>query len=297
MYYLLIGILYPLSLLPLRVLYLLSDLMYVLVYHVAGYRRAVVADNLMHAFPEKSDAERKAIKKRFYRSFCDQWVELIKLISISERQLQRRVTGNWQLIKDLYADDRDIYMMLGHTFNWEWVNVAVQYNSPHQVAGVYMPTKNPAMDRLINYARSRGGGWLISMKAKKGFQRLQGTRHIVGLIADQNPSNMNGALWLPFMHREAPFFKGPEQLATRAKAAVVFCGIRKVKRGHYAVDMQLLTKDASTMASGEVIKSYVTFMEQQLNDQPENWLWTHKRWKHSKEIQNAKAQSPKEPAN
>jgi len=271
--------------------------MYVLVYHVAGYRRAVVADNLMHAFPEKSDAERNAIKKHFYRSFCDQWVELIKLISISERQLLRRVTGNWQLIKDLYADDRDIYMMLGHTFNWEWVNVAVQYNSPHQVAGVYMPTKNPAMDRLINYARSRGGGWLISMKAKKGFQRLQGTRHIVGLIADQNPSNLNGALWLPFMHREAPFFKGPEQLATRAKAAVVFCGIRKVKRGHYAVDLQLLTKDASTMASGEVIRSYVTFMEQQLNDQPENWLWTHKRWKHSKEIQNAKAKPSKEPTN
>lgn len=294
MYYILIGILYPLSLLPLWLLYLLSDLAYVLVYHIAGYRRAVVMDNLMHAFPDKSDAERKRIMKAFYRSFCDQWIELLKLISISPRQLNRRVTGSWQLMSQLKNEGRDVYIMLGHTFNWEWVNVSCQLNSPQQIAGVYMPTENPAMDRLINYARTRGGGWLISMKAKKGFQRLQGIPHGVGLIADQNPSNLNGAMWLPFMHREAPFFKGPEQLAVRAKAAVVFVGIKKVKRGHYHIDVKLLTKDASTLPSGEVIKSYVHFMEQQLHEQPENWLWTHKRWKHVKEMQNSKSKIQRE---
>lgn len=294
MYYILIGILYPISLLPLRLLYLLSDFAYLLIYHIAGYRRAVVMDNLMHAFPEKNDAERKRIMKRFYHSFCDQWIELIKLLSISKRELNRRVTGSWEIMKELKDEGRDVYIMLGHTFNWEWVNVSCQLNSPQQIAGVYMPTKNAAMDRLINYARTRGGGWLISMKAKKGFQRLQGIPHGVGLIADQNPSNLNGALWLSFMHREAPFFKGPEQLAMRAKAAVVFVGIKKVKRGYYHIDVSMLTRDASTMANGEVIKSYVAFMEQQLREQPENWLWTHKRWKYSKAIEQAKEKERKE---
>jgi len=130
--------------------------------------------------------------------------------------------------------------------------------------------------------RTKGGGWLISMKSKKGFQRLTGVRYIVGLIADQNPSNMNGALWLSFMNREAPFYMGPETLAKRAKAAIVFAGIKMVKRGYYEVHLQLITRDASLLPQNEIIKKYVAFMEQQIREQPENWLWTHKRWKHKR---------------
>ncbi len=282
MYFLLLIVLYPLALLPLGVLYLLSDVIYVLLYHVAGYRKKVVTDNLRQAFPEKSEAEIVAIRRKFYRSFCDQWIETLKLLTISEKELNRRITANWELLHQLYAEGHNTYILLGHTFNWEWGNVAMQFNNEQQFAGVYMPTESVAMDRLIMRIRTRGGGWMISMKAKKGMQRLEGVSHIMGLIADQNPSNLNAVYWLPFMHRETPFFKGTEQMARRGKGAVVFLGISKLKRGHYHMHMQLFTKDASETTAGEITKAYASFMEQQLHTQPENWMWTHRRWKHKR---------------
>lgn len=278
----LLIILYPIALLPLRVLYLLSDLAFVLLYHITGYRKKVVWDNLKHAFPEKSEQELKIIQKKFYRSFCDQWIETLKLLTISERELNKRLTANWELLHELHAEGRNTYIMLGHTFNWEWGNVAMQFNNEQQFAGVYLPLNNTAFDRLIMRIRTRGGGWMISMKAKKGMQRLEGTSHIVGLIADQNPSNLNAVIWLPFMNREVPFFKGTEQMARRAKGAVVFLGIRKLRRGYYHMQMQLYTCDASQTEAGDITKAYAQFMEQQLRAQPDNWMWTHRRWKYKK---------------
>lgn len=284
MYYLLLILLYPVALLPLRVLYVLSDIVFVILFYLTGYRKQVVWDNLKHAFPERSEAELKKIQRKFYRSFCDQWMEMLKLLTISESELNKRLTANWELLHELYAEGRNTYIMLGHTFNWEWGNVAMQYNNKQQFAGVYLPVKNPAIDRLVMKMRTRGGGWMISMKAKKGMQRLEGVSHIVGLIADQNPSNLNAVIWLPFMNREAPFFKGTEQMARRAKGAVVFLGIKKLRRGYYHMDMQLYTRDASTTEAGDITKAYVSFMEQQLREQPENWMWTHRRWKYHRTV-------------
>ena len=282
MYYLLLFILYPLSLLPLWVLYLLSDFTFVLLYHVTGYRKGVVMDNLKHAFPEKTEQELREIMRRFYRSFCDQWIETLKLLSISPKNLNKRITGNWEVFHDLDKEGKNAYALLGHTFNWEWASAAVQLNAPQKFAGFYQPVSNKAFDKLM--LRLRGfGGWFISMKAiKEGFQKLQGTRHIVGMIADQNPGAPDVAMWLPFMHREAPFFKGPEQMSRRAKGAVVFAAIKKVKRGHYQITLEKKWDDASVTSAGEITQAYVRFMEQQLNNQPENWLWSHRRWKHKR---------------
>lgn len=284
MYYVLLILLYPLALLPLRALYVISDLLYLILYKVFGYRKEVTLDNLRHAFPEKYPEEIKSIMDSFYHNLFDQAVELLKLLTISEAELNRRVKGNWEVFCKLNDEGINAYALLGHTFNWEWANVACQYNAPQQFAGVYMPVKNEGLNRLMEKMRTRGGGWLISMKGKKAFQRLEGVRYIVGLIADQNPSNLNGAVWLPFMNREAPFYKGPETLARRAKAAVVTAGIRRTGRGHYEINLQLLIKDASLLSEGEIMQYYVLFMEQQLREQPDNWLWTHKRWKHKRSI-------------
>lgn len=284
MYRLLLIVFYPISLLPLWVLYGLSEVAYFLLYRVFGYRRAVVRSNLEHAFPQKSAAEITGIERRFYRSFCDQWVETWKLLSMSRKELNRRVKGNWEVFEALNASGQDAYALLGHTFNWEWACVACQWNAPQQFAGVYLPLSNTAFDRLMQRIRTRGKGWLISMKAlKSGLQQLRGTRHIIGMIADQNPSQPGVALWLPFMNREAPFFRGPEQMARRAKGAVVFAGIRKLKRGHYEIKLEKKLDDASQTSTEEITRAYVAFMEAQLQVQPENWMWTHKRWKHRKE--------------
>lgn len=283
MYYLLLFILYPISILPFRVLYVLSDVAYAFLYYIMRYRKAVVTDNLRNAFPNKTLEELKLIEKKFYRSFCDQWLETVKLLSISEHSLNKHITGNWEVFDDLYKDGKNCYAILGHTFNWEWANVVCQYNCEQQFIGVYMPQHSKSFDRLLQHIRTRSGAWQISMKAKKAFVRLNDVQHIVGLIADQNPTNIKHAYRHTFMNREVPFFKGPEQLATRAKAAVVFAGIKKVKRGYYEIHLQKFCDDASLLQSGDVMSAYVQFMEQQLHAQPENWMWTHKRWKHAKE--------------
>lgn len=282
MYYLLLFILYPLSLLPLRVLYVLSDSMYLLLYYAIGYRKQLVMDSLRHAFPEKTEQEIQAICKKFYRTFCDQWTETVKLLSISEQELNRRIKGNWDVFHQLHEEGRNTYALLGHTFNWEWANVACQHNCNQQFAGVYMPQKSTAADRLMNRIRSRSGAWLISMKAKRSFERLQDVQYIVGLIADQNPPVVKAATWYSFMNREAPFFNGPEVLAKRANAAVVFAGIKKIRRGHYEIVLTKYTDDAATLPKGEMMQAYVRFMEEQIKAQPENWMWTHNRWKHSR---------------
>lgn len=283
MYYLILILLYPVSLLPLSVLYLLSDLVFVILYHVIGYRKGVVDENLRHAFPEKSQEELKRIRKQFFKNFCDQWIETLKLLSISKAELDRRFTGNWEVFQQLGKEGKNTYAILGHTFNWEWANVACQYHTPQQYACVYLPLSNTAFDRVMLRIRSRSGALMVSMKAlKSGLAKLRDTQHILALAADQNPSEPELAEWISFMNREAPFFRGPEQMARRAKAAVVFAAIRKVKRGYYSIHLVRYCNDASQTSSGEILQDYVKFMEQQLHEHPDNWLWTHKRWKHVK---------------
>ena len=284
MYYLLLAFFYPLSLLPLRVLYLLSDFAFVLLYYVFGYRKDIVLDNLTHAFPEKSPEEILRIRRAFYRSFCDQWIETIKLLSMSKKELNRRISGTWEVFEALDREGKNAYVLLGHTYNWEWGTAAVQLNAPQRFAGFYQPVSNKAFDRLMLRIRGRGGLFISMKSIKKGFQQLQNFRHIVGMVADQNPSDPQVAMWLPFMHREAPFFRGPEQMSRRAKGAVVFVGIQKVKRGYYKFTVEKKWDDASVTATGEITKAYVAFMEAQLRAQPENWLWSHRRWKHVKAV-------------
>lgn len=281
MYYLLLAILYPVSLLPLRVLYLVSDFAFLLLYYYPGYRKELVRKNFEHAFPEKGTAEIENLTRSFYRNFTDQWIETLKLLSISKKGLNKRVQGNWEVFRELDEQGRNTYALLGHTFNWEWANIACQLGAPQQFAGVYLPLSSKPFDRLMQRIRRRGGGWLISMKSlRSGLARVKGVRHIIGMIADQNPSVTEVAEWLPFMNRSAPFFRGPEQMASRAKGAVVFAGIKKIKRGHYKVNLIKITDDASKLPPGTITKQYVLFMEQQLQEQPANWLWSHNRWKH-----------------
>lgn len=281
MYYLLLIVLYPIAALPLRILYVLSDLVYLLLYHVFGYRKELVLDNLVHAFPEKSGKEINVIGKAFYRSFCDQWIEMLKLLTISEKELNQRFIGNWEVLEQLRIEGKNAYVFLGHTFNWEWANVASQFNIKQQMAGVYLPLESAAFDRFVLKLRKRANGLMVSMKAKKeAFAELNKVQHALGLIADQNPSNLNNVLWVNFMGREAPFFIGSAYMAKKGQAAVVLSQIKKIKRGHYQLVMQRLCDDASTMEANDIVYAYVKHLEQQIRQQPENWMWTHRRWKH-----------------
>ena len=281
MHRLLLILLYPLSLLPMPVLYGLSSVARTMLFGVFGYRRKVVMDNLSHAFPEKTAEARSRIQRGFERNFCDQWVETLKALSISKAALQKRVAGNWEVFEQLDREGKNSFGLLGHFFNWEWASIACQWAAPQQFAGVYLPLNSPAFDHLMQRIRARGGAWLISMKAvREGMERLQGVRYLLGLIADQNPSQPDKALWLPFMNREAPFFLGPEGMAQRAGGAVVFAAVRRTGRGRYQVVLEKKWDNAREAAPGEITRAYVAFLEEELRAQPDNWLWSHRRWKH-----------------
>lgn len=283
MYYLLLILFYPIAALPLRVLYVLSDVLCFFIYRVFSYRVAVVKDNLRHAFPDKDEAAIDAITKVFYKNFCDQWIEMLKLLSVSDKELTRRFTGNWEILEQLRQANRNAYVLMGHTFNWEWANVVSQLNIRQQMAGVYLPLESKAFDTFVLKLRNRAGGMMISMKARKeAFAKLQNKLHVLGLIADQNPSNLNNVLWVNFMHREAPFFIGLAYMAQKNKAAVVLSKIIKTKRGHYTLIMERLCDDASAMHAEDIVRAYVAHLEQQIQEQPTNYMWTHRRWKHTK---------------
>lgn len=283
MYRLIWWTIYALSLLPLRVLYGLSDLAYWGIYRGIGYRRRIVREQLQAAFPEKSPSQIRQMKSRFYRNFFDQWVETLKLASLSPEALARRLPGNWDLLEELRLSGKNVCIYLGHQFNWEWANLATQWQSRQDFAGVYLPLESGVFDRVMQKIRQRGGGYMISMKASRaGFSWLKERQHILGLIADQNPSRVDQSFWIPFMGRPAPFFKGAESLGRRPGTQPVFLEILREGRGQYRAHLEIMEIPPQGWGEpGNLMRDYVLRLEKSLGRQPENWMWTHRRWKHS----------------
>jgi KDO2-lipid IV(A) lauroyltransferase len=281
-YYLFFALFLLLSLLPLRVLYFLSGGICFLLYHLLGYRKKVVRDNLARAFPEKSEAQRTALAKTFYRNLSDMTVEIVKLMSVSRRSLERRFSGDLGLLHELQASGRTIQIHLGHYFNWEWANLYIRLQMAGPFLVVYKPLSNRAFERLLRYIRSRFGSVMIpSDDIQAAMRPWQGAPYTTALVADQNPGRVRRALWLPFMHRMTPFFKGPEISARRADAAVVFGRISKVGRGRYHITVTLLADHPRHMKEGGVTEAFASLLEEAIREQPENWVWSHRRWKYT----------------
>lgn len=280
MYYLAYGFLYLISLLPWWVIYLLADGIYVLIYYVFGYRKKVVMDNLKIAFPEKTDAERTRIAKDFYHNFVDNFIEMIKLLSISEHELRKRFTGNLEVLNDLYDGKQNVQVVSGHYFNWEFANAGVSLQSRFPFLVVYMPLSNKVFDRIVYKLRSRFGSLLVPAPAfKTGFTQYARDRYALILVADQNPGNPSKAYWTQFFSQPAPFARGPEKGARLNDTAIVYAHYYKVRRGYYKIDMELVTTRASDYAEGELTKLLVNKVEASVRKIPANYLWSHRRWK------------------
>jgi len=186
MYYIVYGLLYLVSLVPIRGLYILSDGFYVLVYYILGYRKKVVLSNLQLVFPEKTEAERIAIAKKFYHNFIDTLIETIKMVSASDRYIQKRVSGNWELLNELHKTGRSLQIHLGHTFNWEWANLAGASTMDYTFLGVYMPIGNKNFDRLFRKLRAKSGAVLIpATDMRNAMLPWRNRQYALGLVADQ----------------------------------------------------------------------------------------------------------------
>ncbi|WP_205508489.1 lysophospholipid acyltransferase family protein [Longitalea arenae] len=280
MYYIVYGLLYLVSLLPLRVLYVLSDAFHVLVYRILGYRRKVVLGNLELVFPEKTLAERKKIASRFYRNFIDSIIESLKMVSASDAYIQKRVSGNWEVLNDLYKTGRSCQIHLGHTFNWEWANLAGAKEMHYTFLGVYMPIKNKIFDRLFRKLRSKSGSVLLpATDMRKAMIPWRNRQYCIGLVADQAPANPEKSFWLNFFGKPTPFVTGPETGARAGNIPVVFANIEKPRRGYYKVDFTLAEMEPGALDRGELTLRYARYLEKVIRQQPDMWLWSHRRWK------------------
>ncbi len=282
MYYPLYGFLYLLSLLPLRLLYFFSDIAFLLLHDVFGYRKDIVRDNLLQAFPEKTEAERKKIARQFYRNFTDNFFEILKLLSASQAFLRRHfVIDNQDVFEKYYREGRKCQLLLGHTFNWEMANLVVPLYSQYTFLTAYMPLESKLFDRLQKNLRSRTGA--IMLPATSLTRSILPFRHrpyLLALVADQSPGNPQKAYWLNFFGRPTPMIPGPEKGARAGNIPVVFGEIHKSKRGYYRATLELGAENPAELAEGELTRRYVAFLESAIRKNPSMWLWSHRRWKH-----------------
>lgn len=281
MYYLIYGLLYLMSLLPMWILYGVSDILAALVYHVIGYRRKVVLNNITIAFPEKSLKERKKIAKQFYRNFVDNFIETIKLLSASKEWILKRFQLDSEPFEPFLDSGRKCQLHLGHNFNWEMANASMPFYTKHKFLVVYMPIKNKAMERLFMHLRTRTGSVMLpATSMRTAIVPYRHTNYVLALVADQAPGSVTNAYWLNFFGRPTPFVRGPENGARIGNIPVVFAQIYKTRRGYYRVYQEVGADNPGELPVGELTRRYIRFLEKAIREHPEMWLWSHRRWKH-----------------
>ena len=281
-YNLTIGFFHLIALLPLFILYGLSNLFFPLIYYIAGYRRKVVRINLEHAFPQLAEKEIKTIEKRFYRHFCDCFLETIKLLHISDKQIKRRVqVSNPELIEQMADNGKPIILFLGHYGNWEWAQaISMYYKHPEINGQIYRPLNDKVMDRIMLKIRSRFD--TVSIPQKKAVKRIfsmrnAGKQFMIGFISDQRPNSSNMHYWTKFLNLDTPFSAGGETIGEKIDAQYVYLDVQKLKRGHYFMTFKEIVPQ-DTEADYPYTKEFLRMLEETICRAPEYWLWAHNRW-------------------
>ncbi len=278
-------IFYPVSLLPHRVLYFFSDIMSFVVQHIIGYRKEVVVKNLRSSFPEISDQKIKEYTNRYYHHLCDLIVESIKNISITNEELLKRFSfENVELLNELYESNKSIVMMGGHYGSWERYALAISICSQHKQLAIYKPFKNKFLNQKIKVIRERFGVQMISMMmTKKYFLKDPEDLKCITFGLDQWTPSPKKAYWSKFLQQDTSFYQSAEILAKEFDWAVVYCGLDKYKRGHYRGTFELLSDKAPTTSDGELTEAFIKRLEANIERDPPYWLWSHRRWKKTKE--------------
>jgi KDO2-lipid IV(A) lauroyltransferase len=281
MYYLVYGLVYLFSLLPLWLLYPLADGIAFLLYHLIRYRRRVVMSNLAIAFRERTKTARIRIAKQFYRNFTDNFIETIKLLSAGPSFIRERfVIDNPELLEEFYNSGRKCQLHLGHTFNWEIANAAMPLLTRYPFLVAYMPIENRLLDRLFLHLRGRTGTVLLpATRMHRAILPYRHRQYLLTLVADQAPARPEGAYWLDFFGRPTAFLRGPERGARIADIPVVFARLYKTGRGYYRVHFTTGSDHPAQLPEGELTRRYARFLEETIAQDPALWLWSHKRWK------------------
>ncbi|MGB0368346.1 MAG: lysophospholipid acyltransferase family protein, partial [Flavobacteriales bacterium] len=252
------------ALLPWWALYLLSDFLFFLIYHVLWYRRKLVWRNLETAFPNKSSEDLNELNIQYYRNFCDQIVETIKLLKATPEEISSRFSVDTTVYDKLHSEGRNVLQATAHQFNWEWGNWILNQHTSFHIRIIYMMQKNKAIEQVVNDYRLKYGTELVPANDLKVLMKDAEKPTMTVFLADQNPSARKRALWFPFFGRTVPFHKGLELLARRKGHAVVFDEIIRVKRGYYKSVSKLAFADGRTTEEGEITTAYVKFLEESI---------------------------------
>lgn len=282
-FYIFYYINWVMTLLPLRILYLFSDLLFLLLYYFPSYRRKIVAENLKNSFPDKTDEERRKIGKKFYRHFADLFIETLKLTHLSNKELAERFTlTNPGLFEKLYNDGYDLTVVHSHYNNWEWLVILPLYTK-YKVVTIYKPLQNKLFDRFINNLRTRNNVEMTPMThvVRNILEnRKANIRALYGFLADQSPARPLIKYRSKFLNRDTPVYLGIEKIAAKYDMPVVFFNVQKVKRGYYSLTTELLFEKTGGLPEYQVTDAHVQRLEALIREKPEYWLWTHRRWKY-----------------
>jgi len=290
LYHVIYIFIYPLAILPFRILYCLSDCLFVIVYYLIRYRRKLTRRNLTNTFPEKSLKEIQAIEHAFYHHFCDYFFETIKILNISDARMKRHfVFKNEELIQYFLNEGKPVILMMGHYGNWEWVtSIALWIRSAEnlEIGQIYRPLKNKAFDRFfirlrtrfntINYAKNSIYREIIRMRKSEKIWLL-------GFISDQKPSRQNIHYWTKFLNQDTAVLTGAERIAQQTSSVVCFLDVKRIKRSFYEGKIKLITDNPSETQEFEITEKYARLMEKTILRDPACYLWTHNRWKYKKE--------------
>lgn len=283
-YILVYPIIWFISILPFRLLYLVSDFLYFLLFYVVGYRKKVVLNNLKLAFPYKPEEELLTIRKKFYHHFVDVFMEMIKTFTISKTELDKHYKyTNIELVKELKKDGKSVILISAHYANWEWIvgmNAFINYNA----YAAYTRVSNKYFNNKIIKTREKFG---VKLKPSSKIIPIilenyqKNIQSIYGLLSDQSPQVRNNTYWSEFLGIKVPVHNGGEMLAKKYNMNIVFLDTKKVKRGYYETTLSIITDDASKHSEFELTELYLRKVENQIKRQPEYYFWTHKRFKHS----------------
>ncbi len=277
---LLIGIL------PFPLLYAFSNLFRLVLHKIVKYRVQVVRNNLTNAFPEKSRSELRRLEKLVYKNLSDIFLEGIKSFSLNHKQIrERHKVLNPELLNPFFKNKQDVLGVTGHFANWEWGSLSASTQIDATAVAFYKKLNNKHIDRFVRKSRAKFGTLLASIdKTSVAFEENIGKKTVFVMAADQNTirRNLDKSHWFNFFGREVPFLHGPEKYAKLYNLPVVFIDIVRIKRGYYEVNLSTLVERPSELPNGEITKRYAQTLEDRIRRKPEEWLWSHKRWKFAK---------------
>jgi KDO2-lipid IV(A) lauroyltransferase len=272
---------YPLSKLPLSILYLFSSFFAFLLIYIFPYRKKVILKNIENSFPNLTAREHQNIANKFYRHFADLLVEGIKNLTISKEELTKRlIVKNPELMQQLFDQGKNVILVSGHYNNWEWLISSQNFLFPHQAFGIGMPMTSKFWDQKVNNQRQRFGMKVVHAKNyKTAFESYKEKPFAILNLSDQAPPDAEKSYWTTFLNQPTPVLFGTEFMANEYDFSVVFFIVRKRKRGYYELELKLITDNPIELNYGEITEFHTKLLEKEIIQHPEFWLWSHKRWK------------------